>query len=126
MIYLGTHGDNGAHRADVILPAAAYTEKSATYVNTEGRVQIARRATFPPGDAHEDWAILRALSDVMGKTLPYDTLAALREALSRRIRLRRASTRLAPVQGGDVAPLAGQRAAGSQGAVQHARSRIST
>jgi NADH-quinone oxidoreductase subunit G len=63
-VYIGTHGDRGAHRADVILPGAAYTEKSGLYVNTEGRVQMAARAAFPPGDAREDWAILRALSDV--------------------------------------------------------------
>jgi NADH-quinone oxidoreductase subunit G len=79
--YIGTHGDRGAHRADVILPAAAYAEKSAIYVNTEGRVQLANRAAFPPGDAREDWAILRALSDVLGKKLPYDSLAALRQAM---------------------------------------------
>ena len=81
VVYQGTHGDKGAHRADVILPGAAYTEKSGTYVNTEGRVQMAERATFPPGDAREDWAILRALSGVLGKTLPFDSLAALRKAL---------------------------------------------
>ncbi|HMM93388.1 molybdopterin-dependent oxidoreductase, partial [Bradyrhizobium sp.] len=77
----GTHGDRGAHRADVILPGAAYTEKSGLYVNTEGRVQIANRAAFPPGEAREDWAIARALSDVLGKKLPYDSLGALRQAL---------------------------------------------
>jgi NADH-quinone oxidoreductase subunit G len=81
VIYIGTHGDRGAARADVVLPGAAYPEKSATYVNTEGRVQMATRASFPPGDAREDWAILRALSDVLGKRLPYDSLAALRRAL---------------------------------------------
>jgi NADH-quinone oxidoreductase subunit G len=81
VIYIGTHGDRGASRADVVLPGAAYPEKSATYVNTEGRVQMATRAAFPPGDAREDWAILRALSDVLGKKLPYDSLAALRQAL---------------------------------------------
>jgi NADH-quinone oxidoreductase subunit G len=81
VIYVGTHGDRGAARADVVLPAAAYPEKSATYVNTEGRVQMAARAAFPPGDARGDWAILRALSDVLGKKLPYDSLAALRRAL---------------------------------------------
>jgi NADH-quinone oxidoreductase subunit G len=81
VVYIGTHGDRGAHRADVILPAAAYPEKSATYVNTEGRVQMANRAAFPPGDAREDWAILRALSDVLGCRLPYDTLGALRQAI---------------------------------------------
>jgi NADH-quinone oxidoreductase subunit G len=81
VVYIGTHGDNGAHRADVILPAAAYPEKSGLYVNTEGRVQLANRATFPPGDAREDWSIVRALSDVLGAKLPYDSLAALRRAL---------------------------------------------
>jgi NADH-quinone oxidoreductase subunit G len=81
VIYIGTHGDRGAARADVVLPGAAYPEKSATYVNTEGRVQMATRASFPPGDAREDWAILRALSEVLGKKLPYDSLAALRRAL---------------------------------------------
>ena len=81
VIYQGTHGDKGAHRADVILPGAAYTEKSGTYVNTEGRVQMGDRATFPPGDAREDWAILRALSATLGKTLPFDSLSGLRKAL---------------------------------------------
>ena len=81
VIYIGTHGDRGAHRADVILPGAAYPEKSGLYVNTEGRVQMAARASFPPGDAREDWAILRALSDVLGSRLPYDSLAQLRAAL---------------------------------------------
>ena len=81
IIYQGSHGDRGAHRADVILPGSAYTEKSGVYVNTEGRVQMAARAAFPPGDAREDWAILRALSDVLGQRLPFDTLAALRAAL---------------------------------------------
>ncbi|MCK0195626.1 NADH-quinone oxidoreductase subunit NuoG [Ancylobacter sp. 6x-1] len=81
VVYLGTHGDRGAHRADVILPGAAYTEKSGTYVNTEGRAQLAARAAFPPGEAREDWAVLRALSDVLGQRLPYDSLAQLRAAL---------------------------------------------
>jgi len=80
-IYIGTHGDRGAHGADVILPGAAYTEKSATYVNTEGRPQQTQRGAFPPGEAKEDWAILRALSDKLGKTLPYNTLEQLRAAL---------------------------------------------
>lgn len=81
VVYQGTHGDKGAHRADVILPGAAYTEKSATYVNTEGRVQVTTRAGFAPGDAREDWAILRALSAVLGKPLPFDSLGQLRAAL---------------------------------------------
>ncbi|MGD9670062.1 MAG: NADH-quinone oxidoreductase subunit NuoG [Hyphomicrobiaceae bacterium] len=78
VIYQGTHGDAGAHRADVILPGAAYTEKSATYVNTEGRVQTTSRAAFPPGSAKEDWTIIRALSARVGHTLGFDTLAELR------------------------------------------------
>jgi NADH-quinone oxidoreductase subunit G len=81
VVYIGSHGDNGAHRADIILPGAAYPEKSGIYVNTEGRVQMSSRATFPPGEAREDWAIFRALSDVLGVKLPYDSLAALRQAL---------------------------------------------
>ncbi len=81
VIYIGSHGDQGAHRADVILPGAAYPEKSAIYVNTEGRVQMARRASFPPGEAREDWAILRALSEVLGRRLPYNSLAALRRTM---------------------------------------------
>jgi NADH-quinone oxidoreductase subunit G len=85
VVYIGTHGDRGAHRADVILPGAAYTEKSGIFVNTEGRVQMANRAAFPPGEAREDWAIVRALSEVMGKRLPYDSLAALRQAMFRAV-----------------------------------------
>ena len=81
VVYIGTHGDRGAMRADVVLPGAAYPEKSGTYVNTEGRVQMATRAAFPPGDAREDWAILRALSDVLKNKLPYDSLVALRQAM---------------------------------------------
>jgi NADH-quinone oxidoreductase subunit G len=81
VVYIGTHGDRGAHRADIILPGAAYTEKSATYVNMEGRVQATARAAFPPGDAREDWAIVRALSAEIGKTLPFDSLAQLRKAI---------------------------------------------
>jgi NADH-quinone oxidoreductase subunit G len=81
VVYIGTHGDRGAHRADVILPGAAYPEKSGIYVNTEGRVQMANRAAFPPGDAREDWAIVRALSDAIGHKLPFDSLNELRRAL---------------------------------------------
>jgi NADH-quinone oxidoreductase subunit G len=80
-IYLGTHGDAGAHKADVILPGAAYTEKSGLYVNTEGRVQMGERAVFPKGDAKEDWSILRALSEHLGAKLPYDSLDQLRAKL---------------------------------------------
>jgi len=82
VIYQGHHGDAGAHRADVILPGAAYTEKDATYVNTEGRVQQGRRAVFPPGEAREDWKILRALSEALGRKLPYDSLGQLRRRLA--------------------------------------------
>ncbi len=81
VIYQGSHGDRGAHRADIILPAAAYTEEGGLFVNTEGRPQIAQRAGFAPGQAKESWAILRALSAEMDATLPYDSLASLRQAL---------------------------------------------
>ncbi len=81
VIYQGHHGDAGAARADVILPGAAYTEKNGTYVNTEGRVQRGALATFPPGEAREDWKIIRAFSDVIGKTLPYNDIDALRARL---------------------------------------------
>jgi NADH-quinone oxidoreductase subunit G len=81
VIYQGSHGDRGAHRADIILPSAAWTEENGLFVNTEGRPQLAMRATFPPGEAKENWAILRALSAELGATLPYDSLAALRKAL---------------------------------------------
>lgn len=78
VIYQGSHGDKGAHRADVILPGAAYTEKDGTYVNTEGRVQMTSRAVFPPGDARDDWTIVRALSGALGTPLPFDTSQQLR------------------------------------------------
>ncbi len=81
VVYQGSHGDAGAQRADVILPGAAYTEKSATFVNTEGRAQMTARAAFPPGEAKEDWTILRALSAQVGQKLPYDSLPALRAAM---------------------------------------------
>jgi NADH-quinone oxidoreductase subunit G len=80
-VYVGSHGDRGAHRADVVLPGAAYTEKSGIYVNTEGRVQMSDRASFPPGDAREDWAIFRALSAALDSVLPFDSLAQLRGRL---------------------------------------------
>ena len=82
-VFIGHHGDKGAEQADVILPAAAYTEKAGTYVNIEGRVQRSDRAVFPPGDAREDWAILRALSDVLGHKLPFDSFDALRAQMAR-------------------------------------------
>jgi NADH-quinone oxidoreductase subunit G len=81
VIYQGSHGDRGAHRADVILPGATYTEESAIYVNTEGRPQMSARAGFAPGDAKENWAILRALSAELGATLPYNTVMQLRQAM---------------------------------------------
>ena len=81
-VFIGHHGDKGAEQADVILPAAAYTEKAGTYVNIEGRVQRSDRATFPPGDAREDWAILRALSDVLGHKLPFDSFEDLRAKMA--------------------------------------------
>jgi NADH-quinone oxidoreductase subunit G len=81
-VFVGHHGDTGAHHADVILPGATYAEKSGTWVNLEGRVQRGERAVFPPGDAREDWTIFRALSEVIGETLPFDSLAGLREAMA--------------------------------------------
>ena len=81
VIYQGSHGDRGAHRADVILPAAAYTEENGLFVNTEGRPQLAFRAGFPPGEAKENWAILRALSPELGKTQGWNSLAQLRQEL---------------------------------------------
>ena len=81
VVYQGHHGDAGAHHADLVLPGAAYTEKDGIYVNTEGRVQYATRAAFPPGDAREDWTIIRAVSGAVGKSIGFDTLAELREAL---------------------------------------------
>jgi len=81
VIYQGSHGDRGAHRADVILPAAAYTEETGLFVNTEGRPQLALRASFPPGEAKENWAILRALSADLGAQLPWDSISQLRSAM---------------------------------------------
>ena len=81
VVYQGHHGDTGAHRADAILPGAAYTEKNATYVNTEGRVQRASMATLPLGDAKEDWSIIRAISGSMANPLPYDTIAQVRQRM---------------------------------------------
>jgi len=102
-VYIGTHGDAGAHRADVILPAATYTEKSATYVNTEGRVQMTTRAGFAPGEAKEDWAIIRALSEVLGHKLPFDSAAQLRASLYEEFPHMAA---IDAVQAGDAASLA--------------------
>jgi NADH-quinone oxidoreductase subunit G len=105
-VYIGSNGDRGANRADVVLPGAAYPEKSAIYVNSEGRVQMATRASFPPGDAREDWAILRALSDVLGKRLPYDSLAALRQALFRAYPHLQRLGEIAPGNAADITKLA--------------------
>jgi NADH-quinone oxidoreductase subunit G len=105
-VYIGTHGDRGAHRADVILPGAAYTEKSGLYVNTEGRVQMAARAAFPPGDAREDWAILRALSDVLGQKLSYDSLGGLRAALFKAVPHLARVDQIAPGNAADIEKLA--------------------
>jgi NADH-quinone oxidoreductase subunit G len=80
-VYIGHHGDNGARQADVVLPGAAYAEKHGTYVNTEGRVQHSEKAVFPPGEAREDWAILRAVSELAGKTLPFDSFGELRQQM---------------------------------------------
>jgi len=81
VVYIGHHGDKGAHAADIILPAAAYTEKPGTYVNTEGRVQLAEKAVFAPGDAREDWTILRALADALGVSVGFDSFEQLRAAM---------------------------------------------
>ena len=105
VIYQGHHGDAAAARADVILPGAAYTEKSGTWVNTEGRVQQSFQAVFPPGEAREDWRILRAFSDVVGHRLPYDTIESLRARMAS----------INPVFAGGVAPAGtGQAAQGGQ------------
>ena len=80
-VYIGHHGDKGAHAADVILPASAYTEKAGTYVSTEGRVQFADKAVFAPGDAREDWTILRALADALGVEVGFDSFAELQAAM---------------------------------------------
>ena len=127
VVYIGTHGDAGAHRADVILPAAAYTEKSGTYVNTEGRVQMTNRAGFAPGEAREDWAILRALSDVLGKRLPFDSLAQLRaQALCATIRISRRIDQIAAGDPRRCRQAGGARRQARQGGLHARRSRIST
>ena len=108
VVYQGTHGDQGAHRADVILPGAAYTEKSVTYVNTEGRPQMTRRATFPPGEAREDWAILRALSEALGATQPWNTLEDLRRALYETAPHLARLDQVAKADAADLEALAGQ------------------
>ncbi|MBT5308574.1 MAG: molybdopterin-dependent oxidoreductase, partial [Rhodospirillaceae bacterium] len=108
VIYQGHHGDAGAHAADVVLPGAAYTEKNATYVNTEGRIQHTRLAVFPPGDAREDWTIIRALSDVLGKTLPCNSLDDVRSRMAA----------MNPVFGGEELVTAEWGTFGSDGAIE--------
>jgi NADH-quinone oxidoreductase subunit G len=105
-VYIGSHGDAGAHRADVILPGATYAEKSGTYVNTEGRVQMANRAGFAPGEAKEDWAILRALSEVLGQKLPFDSLPQLRARLYAEHPHFAAIDQIAPADASQIAALA--------------------
>jgi NADH-quinone oxidoreductase subunit G len=84
-VYIGHHGDKGAHAADIILPAASYAEKDGTYVNTEGRVQFAEKAVFAPGDAREDWTILRALADALGVSVGFDSFGELQMAMMREV-----------------------------------------
>jgi len=109
VVYQGSHGDVGARRADVILPGSAYTEKSATFVNLEGRAQMAARAAFPPGDAKEDWAIVRALSALVGHKLPYDSLSAVRAAMYKK------APALARLDAVEPAGLAGVEALAARG-----------
>jgi NADH-quinone oxidoreductase subunit G len=111
VVYQGSHGDAGAARADVVLPGAAYTEKSATYVNTEGRAQTTARAAFPPGDAKDDWAIIRALSAHVGHRLPYDSLPALRAAMYKQAP---ALARLDAVEPADIKGVEALAAAGGK------------
>jgi NADH-quinone oxidoreductase subunit G len=106
VVYVGTHGDRGAHRADVILPASTYTEKSGLYVNTEGRVQLANRAVFAPGEAKEDWAIFRALSGVLGTVLPFDSLGQLRDRLIAQYPLFGHLDEVTPADAGAISALA--------------------
>jgi len=120
VVYIGSHGDKGAHRADVILPGAAYTEKSGLYVNTEGRVQRANRASFPPGDAREDWAIIRALSEALGKKLPFDSLSELRAALFAAHPHLAGLEQIAPVDAASMAALAQHKGAIASEPFHHA------
>jgi NADH-quinone oxidoreductase subunit G len=107
VVYQGSHGDHGAHRADVILPGAAYTEKAGLYANTEGRVQQSDRAVFPPGEAREDWAILRALSDQLGVRLPFDSYRALKAALQSSVPHMARVEHVAPAEGDVLNALTG-------------------
>ena len=124
VVYIGTHGDRGAHRADVILPGAAYTEKTGIYVNTEGRPQFAERAVFPPGDAREDWSILRALSDPLGAKLPFDSLTQLRAALAAAYPFLVRFDQIAPADAASSAGLAELGGAVDKGAVRLDRRRL--
>jgi len=110
VIYQGSHGDRGAHRADVILPGAAYTEKDGTYVNTEGRAQMTSRAIFPPGEAREDWTILRALSAILGQTLPFDSMQALRSQMYQACPHLALLDLVEPAEAGTIDKLAGKPA----------------
>ena len=103
MVYQGHHGDRGAAAADVILPGAAYTEKNASWVNTEGRLQRGKLAVFPPGEAKEDWKILRALSEVLDRKVPLDTLGQVRARMAELRRRWRRSTVVAPAAWGTSA-----------------------
>src|SRR5262249_9121976 len=120
VVYIGTHGDAGAHRADVILPGAAYPDKSGIYANPGGRVQMAGRASFPPGDAREDWAILRALSDVVGHKLPYDSLAQLRQALFKAHPHLQRLDQIVPAERADITALAARGGSLERTAFGHA------
>ena len=124
VVYIGTHGDRGAHRADVILPGAAYTEKTGIYVNTEGRPQFAERAVFPPGDAREDWSILRALSDPIGARLPFDSLTQLRSALAAAYPFLVRFDAVAPADAGRIRPTRRARRRDRQSAVRSGRRRL--
>ncbi len=105
VVYQGSHGDRGAHRADVILPGAAYTEKAGLYVNMEGRVQQSDRAVFPPGEAREDWAILRALSEVLGAKLPFDNYRVLKAEMQKAVPHMALVERLTSYDGDTLGPL---------------------
>jgi NADH-quinone oxidoreductase subunit G len=107
VVYIGTHGDAGAHRADIVLPASAYTEKPGIYVNTEGRVQYANRSVFAPGEAKEDWAIFRALSAILGEPLPFDSLGQLRDMLVREVPHLQFADEIAAGDGEAIRALAG-------------------
>ncbi len=110
VVYQGSHGDRGAHSADVVLPGAAYSEKDGTYVNVEGRAQMTARAVFPPGEAREDWTILRALSGALGKPLPFDSLQELRAKMYAEQPNLALLDLVEPADAGAVATLAGKPA----------------